>query len=91
MKKKLILFAIFMALCVVVLSVNGMSKSEVIPAGDSPYKSFTKTKNKCTKCSCKGYWGIKHYNGTYEGRCSNSDSHGHSCGHDPQHHGLRKY
>lgn len=56
-------------------------------------KKFVKTKNKCTKsnCSCSGYWGYKHQNGTYEGACSNTDGHGHTCGHGPEKHGLKKW
>lgn len=55
------------------------------------YRTFVKTKNKCSKCGCSGYWGYKHGNGTYEGNCSNSDGHGHTCGHGPEKHGLRKW
>lgn len=57
------------------------------------YKEFVKTKSKCEKsnCSCSGYWGYKHNNGTYEGSCSNSDGHGHTCGHSPQNHGLKAW
>lgn len=56
-------------------------------------KKFVKTKNKCTKsnCSCSGYWGYKHDNGTYEGTCSNTDGHGHTCGHGPEKHRLKKW
>ena len=56
-------------------------------------KTFIKTKNKCTKsnCSCSGYWGYKHQNGTYEGNCSNTDKYGHKCGHGPEKHGLKKW
>ena len=56
-------------------------------------KKFVKTKNKCTKgnCKCSGYWGYKHDNGTYEGACSNTDGYGHTCGHGPEKHGLRKW
>ncbi len=56
-------------------------------------KRFVKTKNRCTKsnCSCSGYWGYKHDNGTYEGACSNTDGHGHTCGHGPEKHGLKKW
>ena len=53
--------------------------------------SFVKTKAKCDKCSCSGYWGMKHANGTYEGNCRNTDQWGHKCGHSPSHHGLREY
>ena len=58
---------------------------------DNKYKTFVKTKNKCSKCDCSGYWGYKHNNGTYEGNCSNSDGHGHTCNHGPEKHGLRKW
>lgn len=58
-------------------------------AGDT--KTFTKTKNKCTKCSCSGYHGYKHQNGTYEGNSSNTVQYGHKCGHGPEKHGLRKW
>lgn len=56
-------------------------------------KKFVKTKNRCTNsnCSCSGYWGYKHQNGTYEGACSNTDGHGHTCGHGPEKHGLKKW
>lgn len=56
-------------------------------------KRFVKTSYRCTKsnCSCSGYWGYKHDNGTYEGACSNTDGHGHTCGHGPEKHGLRKW
>lgn len=56
---------------------------------------FKKTSNKCRTCKggngCSGYWGIYHTNGTYEGRCSNSDGWGHTCGHSPEHHGLKSW
>lgn len=57
------------------------------------YRTFVKTSYKCQKsnCSCSGYWGYKHQNGTFEGSCSNSDGHGHTCGHGPESHGLRKW
>lgn len=55
------------------------------------YRTFVKTRNGCSKCDCSGYWGYKHGNGTYEGRCSNSDEHGHNCGHVFEKHGLRKW
>lgn len=58
---------------------------------DNKYKTFIKTKYKCSKCDCSGYWGYKHHNGTYEGNCSNSDGHGHTCNHGPEKHGLRKW
>lgn len=56
-------------------------------------RKFVKTKNRCShsNCSCSGYWGYKHDNGTYEGVCSNTDGHGHTCGHGPEKHGLKKW
>lgn len=91
MKKKFILFAICIAVCAVVLAMNVVNGPEAELSGDK-YKTFVKTKNKCTKCNgCTGYWGYKHYNGTYEGKCSNSDGWGHTCGHGPEKHGLRKW
>lgn len=57
--------------------------------GDS--KTFVKTKYSCGKCSCSGYWGYKHSNGTYEGYCSNTDKWGHKCGHSPEAHGLSSW
>lgn len=62
------------------------------PKGDK-YRTFVKTSNKChnSNCSCSGYWGYKHGNGTYEGNCSNSDGYGHTCGHGPEKHGLKKW
>lgn len=60
-------------------------------AGDK-FRRFEKTRNKCSKCSgCSGYWGYKHQNGRYEGACSNTDGHGHTCGHGPEKHGLKKW
>ena len=55
---------------------------------------FVKTKYGCSICTsgnngCKGYWGIYHTDGTYEGNCQNSDGWGHKCGHSPEKHGLR--
>lgn len=55
--------------------------------------TFVKTNARCghSNCSCSGYWGFKHTNGTYEGSCSNSDGWGHTCGHSPSSHGLRNW
>lgn len=55
-------------------------------------KKFVKTESQCAKsnCSCSGYWGYKHQNGTYEGACYNTDGYGHTCGHGPEKHGLKK-
>lgn len=91
MKRKKLLFGICMAVCTIVLSVNMMVNVEASTLNNDKYRTFKKTKNKCTKCSCSGYWGYKHGNGTYEGNCSNSDSWGHACGHGPEKHGLKKW
>lgn len=66
------------------------SENSYTYAGDR-YRTFVKTKNKCSKCSCSGYWGYKHANGTYEGNCSNTDKWGYTCKHGPEKHGLRKW
>lgn len=66
------------------------SNPEIVEYG-SVSATFTKTKYRCDKCNCSGYWGYKHGNGTYEGNCSNRDSGGHTCRHSPVHHGLRKW
>lgn len=59
----------------------------------STSKKFVKTKSSCnnSNCSCPGYWGYLHENGHYEGACSNKDGHGHTCGHSPEKHGLKKW
>ena len=74
------------------VSRGGVSTDISLMAGDK-YKSFVKTNAKCKhrNCQCSGYWGIKHYNGTYEGACRNSDGFTHTCGHSPQDHGLRSW
>jgi len=73
----------------VVLGLIGLSSCTKATADNS--RRFVKTSYRCDKCGCKGYHGYYHSNGTYEGRCSNSDSHGHTCGHSPEHHGLRSW
>lgn len=81
--------------CLIVTVQSFAASNAASPAasdsGDK-YRTFVKTKNKCSKCSgCSGYWGYKHGNGTYEGACSNSDGHGHTCKHGPEKHGLKKW
>lgn len=76
------------------LSVQSMltsCKSTEEKAVEYGSTSFKKTSYRCDKCSCKGYWGYKHGNGTYEGKCSNRDAGGHTCRHSPQQHGLREW
>lgn len=87
--KKIYMIAIagIMAVGVAFMSSNAVASSN--KSVDN--KTFVKTKNRCQKCSCSGYWGYKHLNGTYEGSCSNSDGHGHTCGHSPEKHGLRSW
>ena len=55
--------------------------------------TFVKTNYKCkhNSCDCSGYWGYKHSNGTYEGKCQNSDGWGHTCNHSPEDHGLKSW
>lgn len=66
------------------------SNAPQVPSASSS-KKFVKTSNKCSTCSCSGYWGYKHENGKYEGACSNTDNWGHKCGHGPEKHGLKKW
>ena len=67
--------------------------SRGISSNSSYGGTFTKTKSRCSHsaCHCRGYWGYKHLNGTFEGNCSNSDGNGYTCGHGPKYHGLRQY
>jgi len=54
--------------------------------------SLVQTTAGCDECGCTGYKGIKHHsNGTYEGACIHSDGYGHTCGHGPEKHGLKKW
>ena len=73
----------------------GIDDEEVVTRGaaQSPTKWFKKTNNRCraSSCSCSGYWGIYHENGSYEGACSNTDGYGHRCGHGPEKHGLKRW
>ena len=85
--KKIKVKRMFVAVLAMVTMMVAMSAFAM--SGDS--KSFKKTKNRCSTCSCSGYWGYKHQNGTYEGNCSNTDQYGHKCGHGPEKHGLRKW
>lgn len=57
----------------------------------APKKNFKKTKHSCHTCSCSGYWGYQHGNGTWEGACQNTDNWGHTCNHSPEAHGLRSW
>ena len=81
--------------CIAIAIATVLSLGFTVSLATAPTKAadkkFVKTKNRCTKsnCSCTGYWGYKHLNGTYEGNCSNTDGHGHTCGHGPEKHGLK--
>lgn len=85
-----VMVAVFAVVGITMLVQSFSAPEPSAPQGDK-YRTFVKTSNKCSKCSCSGYWGYKHGNGTYEGACSNSDSHGHKCGHGPEKHGLKKW
>ena len=90
MKKKYFGLVLFFAILgVSITCMANLSKN--VSMSDASGKTFVKTKNKCSKCSCSGYWGYKHQNGTYEGNCSNTDKYGHKCEHGPEKHGLRKW
>lgn len=67
------------------------STSYTTTSRGSSSRKFEKTRARCSKCGCTGYWGYKHQNGTYEGNCSNSDGHGHTSNHGPEKHGLKKW
>lgn len=91
---------ILIALAVVFLSVSvgfamhsAQTKPMTTEVSNPRSRTFVKTGYRCGNgnCSCSGYWGYKHYNGTFEGNCSNSDGHGHTCGHGPEKHGLRRW
>lgn len=93
--KKTILSSIaFVTVIGIAFSVQSFATPKpVATALSQKTKEFVKTRNRCTNsnCSCSGYWGYKHNNGTYEGACSNTDGHGHTCGHGPEKHGLRRW
>lgn len=90
MKKNILLCLFALAvLCISGTFMTNFSSDAFASNGNS--KTFVKTKNKCSKCSCSGYWGYKHQNGTYEGDCSNTDGYGHKCGHRSVKHGLKKW
>lgn len=93
--KKLLFVTVAISLAIVALSFTAPSQSEVQALSSSSattnIKKFVKTKNKCSTCSCSGYWGYKHDNGTYEGSCSNTDKWGYKCSHGPEKHGLKKW
>lgn len=87
--------AISLAMMVLSFAAPSQSEGQTYSSSSSTTntKKYVKTKNKCQKsnCSCSGYWGYKHANGTYEGNCQNTDGHGHTCGHGPEKHGLKKW
>lgn len=70
-------------------------KRKINRSSNIPFKggTFVKTNYKCkhNSCDCSGYWGYKHGNGTYEGKCQNSDGWGHTCNHSPEDHGLKSW
>ena len=98
LKKSTTVIIAFVAIIGIAFSTQSFAAPESAPEpSEAPSavstKKFVKTRNKCSNshCSCSGYWGYKHENGTYEGSCSNSDGWGHTCGHGPEKHGLKKW
>ena len=61
------------------------------PSFQGSNRRYVETSYDCDECSCDGYYGYKHTNGTYEGACQNTDKWGHRCGHSPEDHGLRSW
>ena len=92
MRKIIISSIVLVSGCLFLAFANTMEGKPVSNVQTKTYK-FVKTTNKCSghSCKCSGYWGKKHDNGTYEGNCTNSDGYGHTCGHGPEKHGLRKW
>lgn len=82
-------------ICTLISSCNGGNILENattnISKVDTSKKTFKKTKYSCGTCSCSGYWGYQHSNGTWEGACQNRDKWGHTCNHSPKAHGLRSW
>ncbi len=92
LRKVKIAWAAAVAALAVAFSVQMFASAEANPAPSATStKKFVKTNYRCSKCSCSGYWGYLHDNGTYEGACSNRDKWGHKCGHGPEKHGLKKW
>ena len=89
--RKIIISSFLLVLgCLIMVIANPLAgKPE--NATQTKTTKFVKTSYKCKSCKCSGYHGIKHDAGTYEGKCSNSDGYGHTCGHGPEKHGLRKF
>lgn len=85
------LITVSVAVLIAIVAQSFVSAEPSSSSANDKYRTFVKTKNKCRNCSCSGYWGYKHGNGTYEGNCQNTDGHGHTCGHGPEKHGLRKW
>ncbi len=80
-------------LCIGGLCLASASGNNSPSDSDDKYRTFVKTNAKCrnSNCQCSGYWGYRHGNGTYEGNCCNTDGFGHTCGHGPEAHGLRRW
>lgn len=93
MKLKGIVKSAIAVLVIAGAAVMAQSFTSAEPSSTEATQSpkFVKTNARCNKCGCSGYRGYKHMNGTFEGACSNGDGHGHTCGHSPEHHGLRSW
>lgn len=92
MKKIIIASVVLIAGCLFMAFTNPFSGKPESNVQTRTYK-YVKTNSRCAagNCKCRGYWGKRHDNGAYEGSCSNSDGYGHSCGHGPEKHGLKRY
>lgn len=93
MKKKKLIIVLFCAVGIVFGAVASVciDAREAVSVEQKDTRKFVKTRYRCDKCGCSGYWGYQHSNGTYEGGCQNTDGWGHRCGHSPEHHGLRSW
>lgn len=90
-KKLVVSFLLISGIAVGAVAYAGASKNDEITVEIKDSKKFVKTSYGCKKCSCSGYWGYYHSNGTYEGACQHTDQWGHRCGHSPEQHGLRSW
>jgi len=90
-KKLVACFLLISGIAAGVVAYASASQNDEITVEMNASKKFVKTKYGCKKCSCSGYWGYYHTNGTYEGACRHTDQWGHRCGHSPEQHGLKSW
>ena len=93
MKTKKLIIGLFLIAGITsdAIALTNANAKETTDIEQQDRKTFVKTRARCNKCQCSGYWGYYHTNGTYEGSCQNTDGWGHRCGHSPEHHGLRSW